>query len=166
MARKNDNSMQISNGRDVLDQDRLSVFELSGHRFGLDILSAREVLPLPLFTALPNSGRIYQGVFNLRGEIFPLIDVSPVLGLPPKEQGPEDMVIILESSEPEFQVGMLVDRIDGLVSYAPSEVRLSRGLVEPSMEIFIKGVLVQQKSPILLLDLNNLFRTRQLLAHF
>ena len=157
---------QNNNGRDVRDQDRLSVFELGDYRFGLDILSAREVLPLPSFTAIPNSGQIYQGVFNLRGNIFPLIDVSPVLGLPGKTIHTDDMVIVIDGQTPDFKVGMLVDRIDGLVSYSPGEIKLSRGLVDPSMEIFVKGVLAGDRKPIFLLDLNNLFRTRQILAHF
>lgn len=91
------------NGRAPQDIERLSIFELGGKLFGLDIFKAREVIPVPRFTPLPNSEEIFLGVFNLRGEIYPLVDVSPVLGLARKMS---DQMIWLSSSKtpPDFRL--------------------------------------------------------------
>lgn len=128
-------------------------------------MRAREVLPIPHFTPLPNSGAIYLGVFHLRGDIYPLIDVSPVLGLPAKRLTPDDMVILLDDGE-DFAVGLVIDRIHGVLSYEPRALTMPRGDLDQRLEIFVRGVVQHQGRPVYLLDIDTLFRTRQLQAHF
>lgn len=157
--------MQPQEPNAVNDSDRLSTFELAGNLFGLNILNARAVLPLPRFTPLPNSGDIYFGVFNQRGEIFPLIDVSPVLGLPPKQILPDDMVILLEGDE-DLVVGMLVDNVQGVLTYTADDIEVPHGTISSNLEIYVKGVLRHNNRPIHILDLETLLKTRQILAHY
>lgn len=160
------------NGRssEVEAIERLSLFELTGKLFGIDIVASREVLPLPEnWTPLPNSGEVYRGVFNLRGEIFPLVDISPILGLTPKEILSDDMVILVEH-EPEFIVGIVVDKVHGIMSYSPPDMKLPRGLVPRPIEPYVSGVVYHhrnpERNPIYVLDLRNIFRTKAFLAYY
>ncbi|MCB0258354.1 MAG: chemotaxis protein CheW [Calditrichaeota bacterium] len=160
--------MAIENGRTAQEMERLSIFELGGKLFGLDILNSREVISLPNYTPLPNSADIFSGVFHLRGEIYPLVDVSPVLGLPPKKIQPDDMVILLDDMS-DFVIGMLVDKIHSVLPFLPAEQKMPRGIVSKQMESFVKGVLYyhQDKQQVVhILDLNSLFRAKQLVAHY
>lgn len=158
--------MSIQNGRSAQEMERLSVFELAGQLYGLDIMKSREVISLPRYTPLPNSVEIYSGVFNLRGEIFPLVDVSPILGLPSKHIQPDDMVILLDDVA-EFAIGVLVDKIHSVVPYFPGEIKMARGLVSKQMEKYLQGVLNYkgEENLIHILDLDSVFRTKQILAH-
>ncbi len=133
--------------------------------FGLDILRSREVIPLPRFTPLPNSGDTFWGVFNLRGEIFPLVDVSSILGLPPKQIQSDDMVILVDSTE-GFVIGMLVDKIHSILTYLPAEVKIPRGMVSKTMEFYLSGVLQHKYNLIHILELENLLRAKPILAHY
>lgn len=133
--------------------------------FGLDILCSREVIPLPRFTPLPNSGDTFWGVFNLRGEIFPLVDVSSILGLPPKQIQSDDMVILVDSTE-GFVIGMLVDKIHSILTYLPAEVKIPRGMVSKTMEFYLSGVLQHKYNLIHILELENLLRAKPILAHY
>ncbi|MCK6620297.1 MAG: purine-binding chemotaxis protein CheW [Calditrichaceae bacterium] len=157
--------MDFQNSRSTQEVQRLSIFELAGKLFGLDILRSREVIPLPRFTPLPNSGDTFWGVFNLRGEIFPLVDVSSILGLPPKQIQSDDMVILVDSTE-GFVIGMLVDKIHSILTYLPAEVKIPRGMVSKTMEFYLSGVLQHKYNLIHILELENLLRAKPILAHY
>jgi len=157
--------MDIQNGRITQDVERLSIFELAGKLFGLDILKSREVVPLPRFTPLPNSGDTFYGVFNLRGEIFPLVDISPVIGLPPKQIQSDDMVILVDNLG-GFELGILVDKIHSVLTYHSSEIKMPRGMVSKSMEFYLSGVLHYKHNLIHILDLESLLKAKQILAHY
>lgn len=157
--------MDLQNSRSTQEVQRLSIFELAGKLFGLDILRSREVIPLPRFTPLPNSGDTFWGVFNLRGEIFPLVDVSSILGLPPKQIQSDDMVILVDSTE-GFVIGMLVDKIHSILTYLPAEVKIPRGMVSKTMEFYLSGVLQHKYNLIHILELDSLLRAKQILAHY
>jgi len=150
------------NDRNAEQVERLSIFELFTHFFALEISQIREVIPLPAYTPLPNSNRTYIGVFNLRGEIYPLADISPLLGFPNKEIYADDMVVLIDSDE--MVVGFIVDKIYGMIHINPTEIKLPRGLVPHSMEKYIAGVVEHQRKQYFILDVNTLFKSHELLA--
>ena len=56
----------------------------------------REVLPLPRIATLPTAPPTVLGVFNLRGEIVPVLDTSRVLGVDPVA-GPPAYVAVVDT---------------------------------------------------------------------
>ncbi len=157
--------MANQNGRHFEEVERLSIFELSGKLFGIDILRSREVIPLPRFTPLPNSEEIYRGVYNLRGDIYPLVDISPILGLLPKQIQADDMVVLIDDNQ-NFNLGVLVDKIHGVSTCSPADLKIPKGLVSRTLEIYTRGVLYHKHNLIHVLDLDSLFKTKQILAHY
>lgn len=147
------------------EQEKYSVFELAGKLFGIAIMKSREVMPLPRFTPLPNSDSVFYGVFNLRGEIFPLVDISTILGLHAKQIQSDDMLILVDDAQ-DFVVGMLVDKLHSVVSAASSEIMPPTGLVTKTLEPFASGVLEKGNNLIHILDLEQIFRAREILAHY
>ncbi len=145
-------------------ENRLSIFELGNQQFGMDIASIREVVPLPAFTPLPNSNDVYLGVFNLRGEIFPIVDISTILGLSPKEVWSDDMVILMEHED--IVVGVLVDKIYSMSTYTPSEVRMPREIIPPPILPFVQGVVEKNNQLVYILDAARLLRHEKILEHY
>jgi chemotaxis signal transduction protein len=156
--------MQSDNGRSDSELKRMSTFELSGKIFGLDISNLNEVIKVPQFTPLPNSNGIYHGVFNLRGEIFPLVDISPILELANKRIQDEDMVIIIHHHD--VFLGILVDKILSIVAYYGKSVKNPQGVVSRSLSKFVQGIVDHKGKIIHILDLDSLFKTQNLLAYF
>lgn len=144
--------------------ERLSAFEISGNMFGIEITKLAEVINLPPSTPLPNGNEIYQGVFNLRGEIYPLVDISPILGLRSKQIKQDDMVVLVNHFDIIF--GVLADRIHGIVTYPKKNVKNAAGIVSHSLHQFVQEVLEQQGQFIHILNLERLFRAPRLLAYF
>jgi purine-binding chemotaxis protein CheW len=146
------------------DLERLSLFEIDGKLFGIEISRVREVVPVPPLTPLPNSDPIFLGVFNLRGEIYPLVDIAPILGLTPKTVSPTDMVIIVEDPS-GYPLGILIDKIHSIITCSVNDYKDPRGIAPKSMEYFLSGVLPYRDNLIYKLDVTELYRTRQLMAH-
>ena len=108
------------------------VFRAGRERFCLEVLNIEEVVEWPLVTAVPLSPKFLVGVFNLRGNIVPVIDIAFTEGrrpdLPPKHV----VVARLAATEqsPEVRIGIASDEVLGthtsteplLVDEAPKDV--------------------------------------------
>jgi len=66
---------------------RACLFVLAGSLFAVDVMSTREVAVFDRFTPMPRAASCLLGVANLRGVIMPIVDVRPLLDLPPHRPG-------------------------------------------------------------------------------
>lgn len=57
------------------------LLRVNGERYALAIRAVREVVASPAITPLPTAPAAILGVFNLRGEIVPILDTASLLGL-------------------------------------------------------------------------------------
>jgi chemotaxis signal transduction protein len=64
----------------------------------LDVLHVREVVSEPQVTELPTALRAVLGVFNLRGEIIPLLDPLALLGLGRLSSSEVSYAIVVDSA--------------------------------------------------------------------
>lgn len=134
---------------------RFSILELNQQLFGVDILKSREVFPLPDITPVPNTAAFVLGVFNLRGDIFPLIDISGMLEMPLKEPTSTDMVILLEGNG--AVIGVLADRILGVKTLRNDQIGNPKGVVPKKHLEFIEGVVTDKTAEIFLLNIDRMF---------
>ena len=94
-------------------QDAVLVVHLAGRRFGLPLSQVERVLPMAAVLALPETSEGLIGVLNLHGEIVPVLDPRPRLGLPtPKMQAEHSLVLL--SGAARFL--MWVDSIEEVVA--------------------------------------------------
>lgn len=52
--------------------------------FGINVFKIREIIPMPIITAMAGSSPHLMGVVDLRGQIIPVIDLAGVAGRTPK----------------------------------------------------------------------------------
>jgi purine-binding chemotaxis protein CheW len=143
------------NLKSTFSDDRISVIEINGMWFGIDILKSREVFQLPEITPVPNTERFVLGVFNLRGDIYPLIDVSTILGMNEKTILPSDMVVVLDNQN--AVMGIISDRVHGVKSLDNVKIKPAHGVISKKMEEFISGIISEKNSEIYLLNVDRLF---------
>ena len=149
-----DNLLDQNSNEDSLE-NRISILEISGVLLGVDIVKSREVFPVPNITPVPNTREFVVGVFNLRSEIYPLINISTILGLEPKTLEKSDMVMLLE--EKGITMGILADRIHGVQPINNTSIKQAHGIVSKTMEEFVTGVISDKSSEVYLLDTERLF---------
>lgn len=106
---------------DALPEKQYCVFRAGRERFCLAVLDTEEVVEWPSVTKIPLSPAFLMGVFNLRGNIVPVIDIAFTEGhradLPPKH------VVVahlpMEGERNEIRIGIATDEVIG--TYTTSE---------------------------------------------
>jgi purine-binding chemotaxis protein CheW len=91
------------------------VFALAGQQLAADIRHTREVVVLPDRTTVPRAPAHILGVANLRGHIVPIVDISHLLGLPPRPASEAMRTIVLEDAG--VQIAVATDAVLGLESF-------------------------------------------------
>ncbi|HEX5724164.1 MAG TPA: chemotaxis protein CheW [Longimicrobiaceae bacterium] len=130
-------------------QERMVLFGVAGHRFGVPIERIREIIPARPYTPLPGSGPHVCGLINLRGRIVTVVDLGARLGLPPAHADPDHSIVIVEHRGK--LVGMAVAEVARIALVDPETLQTSaealrslridraylRGVGETDDEIFV-----------------------------
>jgi len=91
---------------------RLVCFELRGQELALPIADVRETLPVPPITRVFLVPACLAGVFSLRGDIVPVIDLGILLGLPTTAASDDSKIVVVDHAA--GVVGIVVDRLRDL----------------------------------------------------
>ncbi len=112
----------------------LCTFVVNGQGFALTTMLVRELVEVTSITKVPRTDDSILGLFNLRGEPMPLVDMSMLLGLGTTASPPSDkMQVIIIRSE-----GMSVGaRIDALGTVVPNAGLLSSNDPSPLLLGFL-----------------------------
>jgi len=126
---------------------RILVFEMLGQRWGIDVGYVKEVVRLRQFTKVPNAPGSIVGVFNLRGQIVPLIDLGVVLGLGSSER---NYVVVIEADEE--LLGVVIGGVQGVVTVPKDSIEPP----PPDTSDKIRGVARVQDSLVSILDVEKI----------
>ncbi|RMG20642.1 MAG: purine-binding chemotaxis protein CheW [Deltaproteobacteria bacterium] len=88
-------------------------FWLAGERYALPIDALREIVRLPAVTEVPRTPPHVLGVATLRGEVLPILDLRPRLGLAEAEPTSKARVLVVRSEE--GPAGLLVEAVEEVV---------------------------------------------------
>jgi purine-binding chemotaxis protein CheW len=89
----------------------LVCFELRGQELALPIDDVRETLPIQPITRVVLTPPALAGVFSLRGDIVPAIDLGVLFGFARTEIGDHSRIIVLDQ---DTTAGIVVDRLRDL----------------------------------------------------
>ncbi len=96
-------------------------FDVRGQELALPIAEVRETLPIQPITRVVLTPPCLAGVFSLRGEIVPAIDLAVLLGLARTQVRDDSRIVVLKNAgEP---AGVVVDRL--------RDLRTIEGALEP-----------------------------------
>ena len=65
---------------------KMVTFDLAGKDYGIDIMHVKEIAKAGRFTYVPNTAPFVLGVYNLRGEIIPILDLRIFFNIPVQPQ--------------------------------------------------------------------------------
>jgi purine-binding chemotaxis protein CheW len=91
---------------------RLVCFELRGQELALPIADVRETLPIQPITRVVLTPSCLAGVFSLRGDIVPAIDLAVLLGMSRTDVGDESRIVVVDNAG--STIGIVVDRLRDL----------------------------------------------------
>lgn len=94
---------------------RLLCFAVRGAELAVAATDVEEIVPLGTVTPVPGVPVHVTGVQPLRGQALPLLDLGAFLGLPEAPDGRAPAPRVLVASAPPYRVGLLVERVHGVV---------------------------------------------------
>ncbi|HBV99210.1 MAG: chemotaxis protein CheW [Peptococcaceae bacterium BICA1-7] len=126
------------------------VFELSGVRYGIDVIRVQEIIRMVDITPVSEADANVEGIINLRGQVLPVINLSRRLGLTEKEWDRESRIIVVESGDKK--IGYIVDRVFEVGTYSLEEVEDPSGV--GGQINFLSGIIKKKDHMWLLLNLS------------
>lgn len=134
-----------------IDQHRYVLFALCDEEYGLAISRVQSIIRYEEPTPVPHAPEGVEGVFNLRGQVLPLIDLGWRLRGEPIVPTPASRIIVAESGL--GAVGLAVDRVHEVASLSDDDIRPApqAALASEMAEAFI-GVASIDDRLIILLD--------------
>ncbi|HET6922698.1 MAG TPA: chemotaxis protein CheW [Anaeromyxobacteraceae bacterium] len=97
------------------------LFRAGGERFALPLEAVREVVsPQPPFARVPRTSEAVRGAMNLRGRVVVVVDLAPLVGLPPQALAPDQgQVVVLDRDR--RALGLLIEGVLGVEALGPPE---------------------------------------------
>jgi purine-binding chemotaxis protein CheW len=135
---------------------KMITFSLGGKDYGVDIMNVKEIAKADKFTYVPNAASFVKGVYNLRGDIIPIIDLRSFFHLPldRKEDGQENMLILRIDDR---VYGTIVDKIDKVVGINSETIQPPHPIFGDINIKFISGVVEKQGDLYIILDVIRIF---------
>lgn len=152
-----------------LEINQYLTFNLAGEIFAINVANVREVLELPKITQVPRMPDFLSGVFNLRGNIIPLLDLRLKFGLGVTQQTNEASIIVTEvnnSFEDESEsltIGILSEGEQKVVTLDPSCIKPPPKIGTSIDTSFLIGMGQIEDIFVLLLDIEKLLAEKELI---
>lgn len=139
---------------------KMVAFSLAGKDYAIDILKVKEIAKAGRFTYVPNTSPFVLGVYNLRGEIIPIIDLRLFFNIdvPPRTGNEIENMIIVTVEEQIF--GVVVDAIDKVVGIQKSTIQPPHPLFGDISIKYIAGVVESNNHLYILLDIDRIFGSK------
>jgi len=145
----------------VLIDFKMVTFSLAGKDYGIDIMYIKEIAKAGRFTYVPNVLPFVLGVYNLRGEIIPILDLRLFFNIdvPPRQENKLENMLILSVEDQTF--GLVVDKIDKVVGVQKSTIQPPHPLFGDINIKYIDGVVEANKALYVLLDVTKIFSSAE-----
>ncbi len=138
----------------ITTAQELTIFQVADISCGLNTSDVQEINKHLDITNAYGAPDYVRGIINLRGEIVTVIDLRKKFGIE-VEKINENMRIVIVENQGE-NIGLLVDRIDDIITAKPTMVEPPPSNVSGVTGEYFTGILKTEDSLIAILDIQNL----------
>lgn len=139
---------------------KMVTFSLAGKDYAIDIMKVKEIAKAGRFTYVPNTLPFVLGVYNLRGEIIPIVDLRLFFNIEVPERKYDDVENMLIVTIGEQIFGIVVDEIDKVVGIQKSTINPPHPLFGDINIKYIQGVVEVNNRLYILLDIERIFGSK------
>lgn len=155
-----DNSREESE-KTIAADCKIVTFSLGGKDYAIDIMRVKEIAKAGRFTYVPNTAPFVLGVYNLRGDIIPIIDLRLFFNLPVKERRADSLESLIILTVEDLTYGVVVDSIDKVVGIYSDSIQPPHPIFGDINIRYIQGVVEHQDRLYILLDTDRIFREKE-----
>jgi purine-binding chemotaxis protein CheW len=130
-------------------------FVLSGELYGVELKYLAETRQATPLRRLPSAPPHLAGLMNLRGELVPVVDLGPIVGLGQREMAallPAVLVLSLQGSK----LALAVDQAQDILTFPAKELQPPPLSLDPERALFIRGEYLFDRRLLNLLDVEKI----------
>ena len=145
-------------------QFQLVTFQLGEELYGVDIMDVKEIVRIQDIRAIPNAPYYVEGIFNLRSEIIPIINLHKRFHLKKAmlDEGDEYLGGFIILNIEGNKLGIIIDRIARVVMVQHSDIQPPPQMISGIGAEYINGVVRQEAGYLIVLDIRRLFNPKEL----
>lgn len=145
-------------------QFQLVTFQLGEELYGVDIMDVKEIVKIQDVRTIPNAPYYVEGIFNLRSEIIPIINLHKRFHLKKAslEEGDEFLGGFIILNIEGNKIGIIIDRIARVVMIQHDDIQPPPQMISGIGAEYINGVVRQEEGYLIVLDIRRLFDPKEL----
>jgi purine-binding chemotaxis protein CheW len=159
--------VKTTSGGKMADNDiqmQLVTFQLGEEHYGIDIMMVDGIVRAQEVRPIPNAPTYVEGIFNLRGEIIPIINLHKRFHLRKAELSEEDQLlsgfIIIDING--MKLGVIIDKVSRVVTVETSKIQPPPQMLSGIGAEYIQGVYNREDGYLIVLDILRLFDPKEL----
>mgnify|MGYP006303569557 CR=1 FL=1 len=146
------------------NQLQMVTFQLGEELYGIDIMKVDGIVREENIRSIPNAPHYVEGIFNLRGNIIPVISLHKRFHLQPAQLSEEDkllsgMVIINLNN---MLIGIIIDKVSRVLTIEKEKIQPPPQMISGIGAEYIKGVTQEDDKYLIILDIYRLFDPKEL----
>jgi len=146
------------------NQYQLVTFQLGEELYGIDIMDVKEIVRVQEVRPIPNAPQYVEGIFNLRSEIIPIINLHRRFHIKKMVVGEEEELlsgfIIIDIDG--MKLGVIIDKVSRVVTIDPQTIQPPPQMISGIGAEYIQGVVRQEQGYLIILDIRRLFNPKEL----
>lgn len=146
------------------EQRQLVTFQLGEELYGVNIMDVKEIVRVQDVRAIPNAPFYVEGIFNLRGEIIPIINLHKRFHIKRAFASEEDELlsgfIIIDIDG--MKLGIIIDRVSRVVTVEKEDIQPPPQMLSGIGTEYIQGVVRQEDGYLIILNIRDLFNPKEL----
>ena len=141
-------------------------FVLGGEVFAMGILSIKEIIEYKQLTTVPMTPAYVRGVINLRGAVVPVLDLSVRFGKQSSPVTKRTCIVIIEidAGGERHDIGVVVDTVNAVLNIPSTDIEPPPSFGARIHTDFIRGVGKVQGQFVILLDVDRILPSEEMLA--
>ncbi len=149
----------------ITETSQYITFKLGDELFAIDVARVREVLEVSTITKVPAAPACMRGVVNVRGQATPVVDLRLRFGLPQSADTVHTRIIVMELVlDGETTVlGGIADSVHEVIELEPGNIDAPPRIAMRWRTDFIQGMGKRGDDFIIILDVNAIFSTDELM---
>ncbi|MDR2020828.1 MAG: chemotaxis protein CheW [Treponema sp.] len=148
----------------MADQNQLVTFQLGEELYGINIMDVKEIVRVQDIRSIPNAPVYVEGIFNLRSEIIPIINLHKRFHLKKVLTDDEDDLlsgfIIIDIDG--MKLGVIIDRVSRVVTVEKEDIQPPPQMLSGIGAEYIQGVVRQDQGYLIILNIRDLFNPKEL----
>ena len=156
-------SYSITSGVDIQKEFiPLAVLRVGTELIGLELVNIQEFADVTSFTSIPCVPLHISGCMNLRGEIFPLLDIHVWAVGKPNTEPKKCKAVVIKNEEKHF--GILVNELMDVLYIQKAEILESTVMDNTGFQSLLKGIITNGEKRIGILNLDLLLSRKELVV--